>query len=267
MSAIRDSLLSYGRYRDPRFALLLEDAINLLPYRPMRRARRRRQLALQFLLAACLGLCGALASGYWQHTHAVRNDARRAQLERRLRQLEPALAEGRRLERAIAAYARRAALIASLAVSRDDLFYLLQALGRDRVAGLVLDQIHLRAGGATVTGVAPDRRVLTTWAGQLERAIGLTAVEVVDIEAAHRRDPAPRNTEQTGATRPMGFSVHITVGDSAADRAADARFGPMPRPKRKASRDSAASAETPNRLRPVKAIALLKAPIAACGAG
>jgi len=267
MSAIRYSLLSYGRYRGPRFALLLEDAINLLPYRPMRRARRRRQLALQFLLAACLGLCGALASGYWQHTHAARNDARRAQLERRLRQLEPALAEGRRLERAIAAYARRAALIASLAVSRDDLFYLLQALGRDRVAGLVLDQIHFRAGGATVTGVAPDRRVLTAWAGQLEQSVGLTAVEVVDIEAAHQRDLAPRNTEPTGATRSMGFSVHITVGDAVADSAADTRSGPMQRSKRKADRGSAASAVTLNHLRPVKTIALLKAPVAACGAG
>jgi len=252
-----------GGYRDPRFTLLLEDAINFLPYRPMRRARRRRLLAMQFLLAACLGLCGALASGYWQHTHAARNVARRAQLERGLHQLEPAIAESRRLEHAIAAYARRAALIASLAVSRDDLFYLLQALGRARAAGLVLDEIHYRMGRAMVTGVSPDRRVFTAWTGQLERAVGLTEVDVVDIQSARRPDLAPRNTEQAEEAASMKFSVHITVGDSAADITADK--SPRSIGCSNAGRRCAANAVTPDHLRPVNTTAGLTA-IAASGA-
>ena len=201
------------RRRDPRFALLLEDSINLLPYRGLRAARRRGRYLIQLLLAACLGLAGALGDGYWQQTHVARVDAYNAQLEQSLHQLEPALAENARLEHAIAAYTHRAALIASLAVARDNLFHLLAALGRDPAAGLSLDEIRYSDGRATLTGMVPDQRVLTAWAGRLEQAVGLAEVDIVDLQNASRQDPSRRNHGLAGRTQPVAFSVRVAVGE------------------------------------------------------
>jgi len=221
MNAVRLRSFGLGRHRDILTVPLLDDAINLLPYRRMRAAQRRRTHGMQFLLAGCLGLVGALTSGYWQQTHAARDDERRVRLEQRLHELEPVLAETGRLEHAIAAYARRAALIAGLAVSRDDLFYLLQALGRNQVEGLALDEVRFVAGRATVTGVAPDQRVLTAWTRQLERALGIEAVEIKDIQALRPSNSAQRHGLPGWPPPPVTFTVHLAVGDSAALGVAD----------------------------------------------
>lgn len=221
MKAVRFGFLGHSKRRNTLLAPLLDGGINFLPYRHMRAAQRRHRHGTQFLLAACLGLAGALAAGYWQKTHAARDDARRIQLEHRLHDLEPALAESDRLEHAIAAYARRTALLAGLAVSRDDLFHLLQALGRDQVAGLVLNEIRYCAGRATLTGVAPDQHALAVWAGQLTQAVGLGAVEIGEIQALRGSHRIHRQGSQTADVQQVKFSVRAVVGDSSADGSID----------------------------------------------
>ena len=95
-------------------AQLLDGGVNLLPYRQLRTARLRRRRALEFALAACLGLFAALATIAWQQIHATQAGVRQAQLKRRLHALQPGLAEHDRLAEAIAARARRAAWVAML---------------------------------------------------------------------------------------------------------------------------------------------------------
>jgi Tfp pilus assembly protein PilN len=215
-------MCGYLRRRDPGYARLFEDSINLLPYRGLRAARRRSRYFIQLLLAACLGLVAALSMGYWQQIHVARGDAHTAQLQQSLQQLQAAQAEHAQLEQVIAAYAHRAALVASLAVARDNLFHLLAALGRDPAAGLSLDEIRYRDGRATLTGVVPDQRVLTAWVGQLEQAVGLATVEIVELQNAARRDSPRRNRDRVDGAAPAAFSVRVAVGDEDSPDAAQA---------------------------------------------
>lgn len=227
----------------PGLALLLEDDFNLLPYRHLRVARLRRRRALEYALAGCLGLIGALASGYGQQAHAAQAEARRVQLERQLRQLAPGLAEHAQLTQAIAATARRANLISGLAVSRDDLFHLLLAIGHQPNPGLVLDEIRYRSGHATVTGAAPDQHGLSAWVHQLESAIGLGAVEIADIQKLGAGDRSPRRGARTTGAAPVGFSLQIELGEASPERVAG-HASQLARPTRGGGTPSATQVET-----------------------
>jgi len=164
-------------------ALLLEDSPNLLPYRALRLAAWRRQRWLEVLLAGSVGVVVALLSAWLARSHQARAESVTARWVAQLHALQPAQDEYARLSAALRATRQRARALSDLAVTRDQLLYLLEALGAGAGHGIQLDQVHAVDGIATVTGNAVDQRALSAWAHSLTRAIGVESIEMSDIRS------------------------------------------------------------------------------------
>lgn len=169
--------------RRRRFVWRPDDALNLLPYRALRLAALRRKRWLELTRAAGAGLAAVAAVISVQRVHQTRNHALAAAYATQLRALAPALQESSRLSGILSAARRRKEALAQLALARDDLFYLLNALQAGAGHGVALDQVDLHGGHATLKGRAADQAELAAWAGALMQAVGVDTVAMTDIRA------------------------------------------------------------------------------------
>lgn len=175
-----------GRLVAPRrrgFVWRPDDALNLLPYRALRLAALRRKRWLELMRAAGVGLAAAATVISVQRAHQTRNHALAAAYATQLRALAPTLQESSRLSGILSAALRRKEALAQLALARDDLFYLLNALQTGAGHGVALDQVDLHAGHVTLKGRAAGQAELAAWAGALMQAVGVDTVAMTDIRA------------------------------------------------------------------------------------
>lgn len=186
-----------------------KDSINFLPYRYARARQLRRTRIKKFVLAAGIGMLCAFGGGEWQRFHTTRLDAQSTALDTALQQLEPSLAETRTLERSLQAYTKRMRLIGQLSRSRWQAFELLAALGMAPSTGVVLADLHDRAGRVIATGRTRGEHAISAWTRHLKSLPMFSSVEIADIQ---RRSMA--NTSGAIA-KETAFSVRMQLNDKA----------------------------------------------------
>ncbi len=197
--------------RQRHFLWRADDTLNLLPYRPLRLAALRRRRWLELLCAAGVGLVTAFAVGCVQRAHQVRTDALAALWAAQLHALDPALQEHARLSGTLAAARQRTDAQVQLALARDDLFYLLNALQAGAGHGVALDQVDFHAGHATLKGRSADRPALSAWTHALTQAVGVDAVAMIDIRALAGDGVSTPEV----ATPSWGFTARIDLNPAA----------------------------------------------------
>jgi Tfp pilus assembly protein PilN len=193
---------------------------NLMPWRlaAMRRLRRRR--AFEWLAALLVGCaCGGVAAA-WQSIERTNADVRRQTVEQQLARHGAPLAQARRLARE--ADERRAALAEAQQRAKPltRLFALVEALGRSRTEGVVLEQLAQRGDETELQASATDEAAAAAWLGRLHALPDVGAVNVREMKRAQDAGSA-RERAQRGA--PIRVAARLVWKGSAPSAAGAVR--------------------------------------------
>lgn len=164
-----------------RVAGLHVGGFNLLPHRRREARSLRRRRLLECAAAALAGLTAALIVSATDMFAVGRTERSRHQLEAALAELDAPVSEYRRLERMQAQRHAQAERARTVAGPRDALSGVVHVLGREPVAGISLERLHLTSRGIEIEASAADTAAPTLLLDQLGRIPAIRAAEMADL--------------------------------------------------------------------------------------
>lgn len=164
---------------------------NLLPYRRQAWRARRLRCLVQCAVAVLAGFVAAALYSMWSGSGGETRRAERVRLESVLAELDAPLAQYRRLERAQAQALEQRELVARLVRPRQALFELVDTLGREPNAGVVLRRLDLTKDGLELKASASDSTVSASWVERLGRLSGVASAEIADLRVSAAGGPYP----------------------------------------------------------------------------
>lgn len=217
---------------------------NLLPWRPRAIQRLRRQRALEWLAAALAGGACALGVLLWQAVERHTLDAQRTSLEQSLAQSRTPLAEAARLVRE--AETRRTALQLAQQHARTATHFLAltEALARDALPGVGLQQLTQTAYETDLQASAADETAVAAWLGRLRAMPEVEAVSVRELKrgtlAGGARLPLPALSASPALSafadpEPIRVAAHLVWKGASAEALSDAPRASRTKPKRAAA--------------------------------
>lgn len=206
--------------RSGRVTGLQVGGFNLLPHRQRDARSLRRRRSLECVAAGLAGLAAALVWTTWSTTgifapeRAVRS---LHQLEAALAELAAPVAEYRRLERMQAQMGANVERSRILARPRDALWGVVDALRREPVPGIALEQLRLSSRGIEIKASAVDAATPAFLLERLGRIPEVSAAELADLRFHSDTGTSFGKGSRTGrstGTGTVGFFARLTM-DSA----------------------------------------------------
>ena len=203
--------------RSGRVAGLHVGGFNLLPHRRREARRLRRRTSLECVGGGFAGLAAALI---WSTTGIFaqeRPERSRYQLEAALAELAAPVAEHARLERMQTQMRVEAGRSRTLALPRDALWGVVDALRREPVPGVALERLHLSRRGIEIEASAVDTAAPALLLERLGRVPGIRAAELADLRF---RSGAGMGTGRDAGEGTVGFLARLTVNGADTQVAA-----------------------------------------------
>lgn len=184
--------------------------INLLPWREVRRQKRKGQFLLTLASTVCAALLLLVAANRCMHSRIEAQGARNGYLSEQIDRLDRDIAEIRRLQARKAALGERMAVISALQGRRFEIVRLFDELARTLPAGAYYNSVRRVDASIALEGVAESNREVSMLMRALEASPWFTSPDLRQVTA---RPGAPGSSSADADQNVFQLAVSAAAED------------------------------------------------------